>query len=31
MQNNIEKKKRITLTSKEVSELSAEGLGTVIL
>ena len=31
MQNNIEKKKRITLTSKEVSELIAEGIVTVIL
>lgn len=31
MQNNVEKKKRITLTSKEVSELIAEGIVTVIL
>lgn len=31
MQNKIEKKKRITLTSKEVSELIAEGIVTVIL
>ena len=31
MQNNIEKKKRITLTSKEVSEVIAEGIVTVIL
>ena len=31
MQNNIKKKKRITLTSKEVSELIAEGIVTVIL
>ena len=31
MQNNSEKKKRITLTSKEVSELIAEGIVTVIL
>lgn len=31
MQNNQEKKKRITLTSKEVSELIAEGIVTIIL
>lgn len=31
MQNKSEKKKRITLTSKEVSELIAEGIVTVIL
>lgn len=31
MQNNVEKKKRITLTSREVSELIAEGIVTVIL
>lgn len=31
MLNNVEKKKRITLTSKEVSELIAEGIVTVIL
>lgn len=31
MQNKIEKKKRITLTSKEVSELIAEGIITIIL
>lgn len=31
MQNNFEKKKRITLTSKEVSELIAEGIVTIIL
>lgn len=31
MQNKIEKKKRITLTSKEVSELIAEGIVTIIL
>lgn len=31
MQNKVEKKKRITLTSKEVSELIAEGIVTVIL
>ena len=31
MKNKIEKKKRITLTSKEVSELIAEGIVTVIL
>lgn len=31
MQNNPEKKKRITLTSKEISELFAEGIITIIL
>ncbi|MDT2613627.1 sensor histidine kinase [Enterococcus dongliensis] len=31
MQNKLEKKKRITLTSKEVSELIAEGIITIIL
>ncbi|MGL9729817.1 sensor histidine kinase [Enterococcus sp. DIV0756] len=31
MQNKLEKKKRVTLTSKEVSELIAEGIVTVIL
>ncbi|MFC4772462.1 sensor histidine kinase [Enterococcus hermanniensis] len=31
MQNKVEKKKRITLTSKEVSELIAEGIVTIIL
>jgi methyl-accepting chemotaxis protein len=31
MPNKVEKKKRITLTSKEVSELIAEGIVTVIL
>ncbi|MDT2754009.1 HAMP domain-containing sensor histidine kinase [Enterococcus pseudoavium] len=31
MQNKVDKKKRITLTSKEISELIAEGIITVIL
>ncbi|MGX7204508.1 sensor histidine kinase [Enterococcus pingfangensis] len=31
MQNKVEKKRRITLTSKEVSELIAEGIITIIL